>query len=315
MTIQLGVVMDPIAHINPKKDSTLAMLLAAQKRGWTLYYMTQNDLFLRDGIVYGKTKILTVKNDLHDWYKFTAEKIMPLHELDVVLMRKDPPFDIEYIYTTHLLERAQVQGCLVINKPQALRDVNEKLFTAWFAPCCPPTLVTRDREQLLAFVQEHQEVVFKPLEGMGGTAVFRLKHGDPNVNVVIEVLTHNSQRYIMAQRFISAIAQGDKRILMINGEPVPYALARVPASNDSRGNLAAGAKGEGRELTARDRFICEQVGPVLRAKGLYFVGLDVIGDFLTEINVTSPTCIRELDALYGLDIADDLMTCIEGLLK
>lgn len=315
MTIQLGVVMDPITSINPKKDSTLAMLLAAQKRGWSLHYMTQNDLFMRDGIVYAHVKVLNVKNDVHDWFKFIGEKTIALHELDVVLMRKDPPFDIEYIYTTHLLERAEQQGCLVINKPQALRDVNEKLFTAWFAPCCPPTLVTRDRELLLAFVKEHEQAVLKPLEGMGGSAVFRLKQGDPNVNVVIEVLTHNSQRYIMAQRFIPAIAQGDKRILMINGKPVSHALARVPASDDSRGNLAAGAQGEGRELTARDRFICEQVGPTLRAKGLYFVGLDVIGDYLTEINVTSPTCIRELDALYNLDIAGDFIECVDTLLK
>lgn len=316
MSIKLGVVMDPINSINPKKDSTLAMLLAAQKQNWTLFYFTQNDLFLRDGIVYGRAKVLKVKDDLSTWFEVIEEKMLPLSELDVMLMRKDPPFDMEYIYTTHLLEKAQEQGCWVINKPQALRDVNEKLYTAWFPECCPPTLVTRDRDLLLAFLQEQQEVVFKPLEGMGGRSVFRVRLGDLNAKVILEMLTDNGQRFIMAQRFIPAITQGgDKRILMINGEPVSHALARIPAADDTRGNLAAGAIGVGRELTERDRFLCAQVGPSLRAKGLYFVGLDVIGDYITEINVTSPTCIRELDSLFKLDIAGDFIRFISEQLS
>lgn len=316
MSIKLGVVMDPITNINPKKDSTLAMLLAAQKQNWTLFYFTQNDLFLRDGIVYGRAKQLKVKDDLSTWFEVLEEKIIPLSELDVMLMRKDPPFDMEYIYTTHLLEKAQERGCWVINKPQALRDVNEKLYTTWFPECCPPTLVTRDRDLLLAFLQEQQEVVFKPLEGMGGRSVFRVRLGDLNAKVILEMLTDNGQRFIMAQRFIPAITQGgDKRILMINGEPVSQALARIPAADDTRGNLAAGATGVGRELTERDRFLCAQVGPSLRAKGLYFVGLDVIGDYITEINVTSPTCIRELDSLFKLDIAGDFIRFISEQLS
>jgi glutathione synthase len=314
MSIKLGVVMDPIGAINPKKDSTLAMLLAAQKRDWQLYYMEQKDLFVRDGEVLANAKSITVKDDLNTWHTLSEPQVIKAGELDVILMRKDPPLDMQYIHTTYLLELAEAQGAMVVNKPQSLRDANEKLYTAWFPQCCPATLVSRDMSQLRRFMDEHQDIIIKPLEGMGGMSIFRLKKDDPNISVALETLTQQGSQYIMAQRFIPEITSGDKRILLINGEPAPYALARIPASGETRGNLAAGGRGEGIELSARDRWICEQVGPALRDKGLLFVGLDVIGDYLTEINVTSPTCIRELDAQYNLDIAGDLMDCIASKL-
>ena len=314
MSIKLGVVMDPIGAINPKKDSTLAMLLAAQKRNWQLYYMEQQDLFVRDGEVLANARSITVKDDLNAWHTLSEPQVIKAGELDVILMRKDPPLDMQYIHTTYLLELAEAQGAMVVNKPQSLRDANEKLYTAWFPQCCPATLVSRDMSQLRRFMDEHQDIIIKPLEGMGGMSIFRLKKDDPNISVALETLTQQGSQYIMAQRFIPEITSGDKRILLINGEPAPYALARIPASGETRGNLAAGGRGEGIELSARDRWICEQVGPALRDKGLLFVGLDVIGDYMTEINVTSPTCIRELDAQYNLDIAGDLMDCIASKL-
>jgi glutathione synthase len=303
--------MDPIGSINIKKDSTFALLLAAQARGWTIHYMEQADLFLRDGATYARTRALTVRDDPQDWFAGGAEQTLPLAQLDVIFMRKDPPFDMEYVYTTYLLERAQAGGVLVVNQPDSLRDANEKLFTAWFPQCAPPTLVTRQAAQIRAFLTEHGDIIVKPLGGMGGQSVFHLHQDDPNVNVVLETMTERGTRFTMAQRFLPEIAQGDKRILMIDGEPVPYALARIPAPGDSRGNLAAGGRGEGRPLSERDRWICAQVGPALRARGLVFVGLDVIGDYLTEINVTSPTCIRELDALYDLNIAAQVLDAVE----
>lgn len=316
MSTTLGVVMDSIAKIKTYKDSTFAMLLAAQKRGWTLYYMEQADIFYQDDQVYARIRVLTVKDDKKNWFSFTEEKTLPLSELDVIIMRKDPPFDIEYIYTTYLLELAEKQGVLVVNKPQSLRDANEKLVTTWFPQCCPPMLVTRDAQRLREFHQQHQDVIFKPLDGMGGVAVFRLKLGDPNTNVVIETLTDNESRFIMAQKFIPEInSTGDRRILLIDGKPVPYALARIPPSDDNRGNLAIGATGKGVELTDRDYWICKQVGPTLKEKGLLFVGIDVIGDYLTEINVTSPTCIREIEDLYKIDISGELMDAIEEKLQ
>jgi glutathione synthase len=311
MTVKLGVVMDPIATINPKKDSTLAMLLAAQQRGWTLAYMELGDLSLRDGKAFAWTRELSVQDSLSDWYRFGARSLRPLAELDVILMRKDPPVDTEYLYATQILELAEADGVLVANKPQSLRDANEKLYTAWFAQCTPPTLVTRSAAEIRGFLNDHQDIILKPLHGMGGHAVFRLHGSDHNINVVIETLTQVGTRYVMAQRYLPEIRDGDKRILMIDGEPVPYALARVPAPGETRGNLAAGGSGVGVPLSERDRWICAQVGPSLRHKGLVFVGLDVIGDYLTEINVTSPTCIRELDSLYGLDIAGRFMECLE----
>ena len=310
MSIKLGVVMDPIARINYYKDSTLAMLLAAQQRGWSLYYMEMGDLSLRDGISQASMRELHVHPDPSHWFDFGAIEQRPLDFLDVILMRKDPPFDMEHIYATYLLERAEERGTLVVNKPQSLRDANEKLFTAWFPQCTVATLVTRSAAAIRDFLAVHGTAILKPLEGMGGASIFKLDQDDPNTSVIIETLTAHGNRYTMAQRFIPEISAGDKRILLIDGEPVPYALARVPAQGELRGNLAAGGSGVGVELSERDHWICAQVGPKLREKGLIFVGIDVIGDYLTEINVTSPTCIRELDKLYGLDIAGQLMDSI-----
>jgi len=311
MGIRLGVVMDPIASIKTYKDSTFAMLLAAQARGWELRYMELADLFLDGGTAMARHSGLRVSDAREAWFAFDGEETGPLGALDVVLMRKDPPFDTEYIYATYLLELAEAAGALVVNRPRALRDTNEKLAIARFPQCAPPTLVTRDAARLRAFAATHGDVVLKPLHGMGGTSVFRMRPGDPNLSVVIETLTAHGSEYAMAQRFIPEISAGDKRILLVDGEPVPYALARVPAPGETRGNLAAGATGQGVPLSERDRWICAEVGPWLRDQGLLFVGLDVIGDYLTEINVTSPTCIRELDAQYGLDIAGQLLECIE----
>ncbi len=311
MTIKLGIVMDPIEGIKINKESSFAMLLEAQVRGWELYYMEMSDLYLRDGRSGARMRQLEVERNEHEWFRFTDEKDWALDELDVILMRKDPPFDSEYIYATYLLERAEESGVLVVNKPQSLRDANEKLFTAWFTQCCAPTLVARDSGRIRAFLKEQGEIILKPLDGMGGTSIFRLKEGDSNLSVVLEIMTQHNNQFVMAQRYLPEIVDGDKRILLINGEPVPYALARIPAEGESRGNLAAGGRGEGRELTERDRWICSQVGPVLKEKGLIFVGLDVIGDYLTEINVTSPTCIQELDRQYGLNISGTLMDQIE----
>ncbi len=314
MTRKLGVVMDPIGSIQYEKDSTLAMLLAAQARGWELYYTEQADLFLRDGAAHARRRRLKVMPDPKRWFEFGAESEGPLAALDAILMRKDPPFDMQYVYTTYLLERAEAAGALVVNRPQALRDCNEKLFTAWFPECTPPTLVTRDAARLRGFLREQGDIILKPLGGMGGESVFRLHLTDPNINVAIETLTRDETEYAMAQRYVPEIAEGDKRILLVDGAPVPYALARIPAPGETRGNLAAGGRGVGVPLSDRDRWICAQVGPTLREKGLLFVGLDVIGDWLTEINVTSPTCIRELDKLYGLDIAGQLMDAIAARL-
>jgi len=310
MSVRLGVVMDPIGSIKTYKDSTFAMLLAAQARDWEVRYMELADLFLDSGTVMARHRGLQVIDRGQDWYAFADQETGPLAGLDVILMRKDPPFDTEYIYATYLLEQAAEAGTLVVNRPQALRDTNEKLSIARFPQCAPPTMVTRDAVRLRAFAAEHGDIILKPLHGMGGTSVFRLRPGDPNLSVVIETLTEHGHAYAMAQRFIPEIAAGDKRILLIDGEPVPYALARVPAPGETRGNLAAGATGQGVELSERDRWICAEVGPWLRDHGLLFVGLDVIGDYLTEINVTSPTCIRELDTLYGLDIAGQLLDSI-----
>lgn len=311
MTVKLGVVMDPIESINYKKDSTLAMLWEAEKRGWEIFYIEQKDLFFRDEDVLANAKILKVFQDSKHWFEFSAERCIPIGELDVILMRKDPPFDMEYIYTTYLLEQAEKKGVRVINKPQSLRDANEKLFTTWFPNCCPPTLVTRDIKILKEFFYKQQDIVCKPLDAMGGAQIFRLRTPDENASVVFETLTHNGTRMAMAQRYIPEIKQGDKRILMIDGEPMPYALARIPAEGELRGNLAAGGHGVAQPLTDQDRWICQQVGPVLRAKGLLFVGIDVIGNFLTEINVTSPTCIREIDEQTGSTISVPLFDCIE----
>lgn len=308
--LKLGVVMDPISTIKIKKDSTFAMLLAAQARAWSVSYMELNDLSVLDGVAMATMRSLAVKDDPAGWFELGDAVYKPLGDLDVILMRKDPPFNMEYIYTTYILELAEQAGALVVNKPQTLRDANEKLSTAWFPQCTAPSLVTRNTQQLLEFLQQHRDIILKPLHGMGGASIFRVRENDVNTNVIIETLTEHETRYVMAQRFIPEIQHGDKRILLVDGEPVPYALARIPAKGETRGNLAAGGTGIGVALTDRDFWICEQVAPALKAKGLLFVGLDVIGDYLTEINITSPTCIRELDKIYGLDIAGQLMDAI-----
>ena len=315
MNVKLGVVMDPIGSINVQKDSTMAMLLAAQQRGWELYYMEQGDLFLQDSRCHARMVRLSVTADGNNWFSLSNEHTAPLDELDIVLMRKDPPVDLEFIYTTFLLEQAEAHGVLVVNKPASLRNANEKLFTAWFSDCCAPTRVSRDMQRLREFLDEHGDIVVKPLNGMGGASVFRIRKDDPNLSVILETITDNGMQSAMAQRYIPEITNGDKRILMIDGEPFPYALARIPAAGESRGNLAAGGIGKGVDLSDRDRWICEQVGPTLREQGLIFVGLDVIGDYLTEINVTSPTCIRELDKIYESDIAGQLIDAISTRLE
>ncbi|MBL4820056.1 MAG: glutathione synthase [Gammaproteobacteria bacterium] len=315
MSTKLGIVMDPIESINVKKDTSLAMLLAAQERNWEIHYMLQSDLYMEGGISKAMMRGLTVRDDQQDWYTLGETMDLPLSDLDVILMRKDPPFDNHYLYSTYLLEQAQEKGTLIVNNPQSLRDCNEKLFATQFPQCCPPFLVTCNSNKLRKFHQQHQDVIFKPLDGMGGTAIFRLKENDPNVSVIIETITENGTNQIMAQKFIPEIEKGDKRILLIDGVPVPYALARVPAIGETRGNLAAGGSGITRELSEKDRWICEQVGPAVKQKGLLFVGLDVIGDYLTEINVTSPTCVREINKACNLDIAGDLMDCIAGKLR
>jgi len=310
MTFKLGVVMDPIADINYKKDTTMAMLWAAQARGWQLYYMEQKDLYLEQGVARARMADLAVFHDPDAWFALAEPEDRDLAELDVVLMRKDPPFDNEYIYSTYILEEAERKGTLIVNRCQSLRDCNEKVFATHFPQCCPPVLVSADMARLKAFHQHHQDAIFKPLDGMGGDAIFRAKPDDPNVSVILEMLTQHGRQTIMAQQFIPDIKDGDKRILMIRGEPVPYCLARVPLVGETRGNLAAGGSGRPQPLTDRDLWIADQVGPSLREKGLLFAGIDVIGDYLTEINVTSPTCIREIDAGYDLDIGGQLMDCI-----
>jgi len=315
MPIKLGMVMDSIDHINIKKDTSFAMLLEAQVRGWELHYMELNDLFLRNGRAYARTRTLTVQRDAQQWYQFIAEQDIPLDQLNVILMRKDPPFDQEYIYATYILERAESMGVYVVNKPQSLRDANEKLFTAWFPECCAETLVAREPARIRSFLQEQGEIILKPLDGMGGTSIFHLRQNDPNLSVILEMMTQYNSRYIMAQKYLPEIKDGDKRILMINGVAVPYALARIPAQGETRGNLAAGGRAEGRPLTEQDLWIANQVGPTLREKGLVFVGIDVIGDKLTEINVTSPTCVQELDQQFGINIAGMLMDHIDTKLR
>ncbi len=315
MTVKIGVVMDPIESISYYKDSTLAMLWAAQRKGWQIFYMEQSSLFLRDGVVQGRMAPLTVAMDPDGWFERGAYSDTPLNELDVILNRVDPPFDNEFLYTTQLLALAERDGVLVTNNTQAVRNFNEKLFATHFAQCTPPVLVTRNADQLRAFHAEHGDVIFKPLDGMGGSSIYRIGADGLNLGVIIETLTQFGGQMIMAQKYIPEIKDGDKRILIVDGEVVPYALARIPQGGETRGNLAAGGRAEGREMTDRDRWICEQVIPTIKESGLLFVGLDVIGDYLTEINVTCPTCIRQLDEQFGLDIAMQLMDAIERRLQ
>ncbi len=310
--IRIAVIMDPISAIKPVKDTTLAMMLAAQRRGWALLYAEQDDLWLRDGVAYASLRDVKVRDDLTSWFELGDARVEKLGDVDVILMRKDPPFDMEYIYTTYILERAEEQGALVVNRPQGLRDMNEKVFTAWFPQCCAPTLITRSMSDMHAFLREHLRIVCKPLYGMGGRSIFVVDRGDKNANVVFETLTEYGTRYAIVQKYIpDIVATGDSRVLVIDGEPAPYALTRIPTESDHRGNLAAGARGEGRALTDRDRWLVSQIGPTLRERGMLFVGLDVIGGYVTEINVTSPTGVRELDKQFGTEIAGLLMDAIQ----
>mgnify|MGYP003637283660 FL=1 len=310
--IKLGIVMDPISDINIKKDSSFAMLLEAQARGYQLFYMEMHDLAMVNGKAMANMRELSVKQDASQWFTLGESVDTPLAELDVILMRKDPPFDTEFIYATYMLERAEEEGVLIVNKPQSLRDANEKLFTAWFSEFTPDTIVTRDAKRIRAFHQLKQDIILKPLDGMGGTSIFRVKKDHPNVGVIIETLTSYGQQYAMAQAFIPEITQGDKRILVVDGEPVPYALARIPMKGETRGNLAAGGSGVAQPLSESDWKIARAIGPELKKRGLIFVGLDVIGDKLTEINVTSPTCIKEIEAAFDVSITGMLMDAIEA---
>lgn len=313
--MKLGVLMDPLSSLKPYKDSTVAMIKSAQALGWSCSYFTQHDVCCRQGKAYANVSAVTVIDEtLVDWADVKPLGEQPLTSFDIILMRKDPPFDMEYIYSTYALELAEKDGVLIANKPQSLRDANEKFFTLNFPQCCPPTLVSRDTHRLREFWKKHQQVIYKPLAGMGGSAVFHVGDDGRNLSVILEVLTHGQTVSIMAQQYISEISTlGDKRILLINGKPVPFALARIPPAGELRGNLAAGAQGKVVPITDRDRWLCKEIAPTLQAKGLYFVGIDVIGDYLTEINVTSPTCIREIAAETGLDIAGDYLRVVAGL--
>ncbi|AZS51255.1 glutathione synthase [Entomomonas moraniae] len=315
MPITLGIVMDPISQIHFKKDSSLAMLWAANDRNHKIFYMQQEDLYLLEGKARAKARPLKVYKDEKHFFDLGDEIDISLSELNVILMRKDPPFNSEFLYTTYLLEKAEQEGVLIVNKPEELRNCNEKLFATNFAEFMVPTLVSRRTDILRNFIREQGDAILKPLDEMGGASIFRHREGDPNLSVIIETLTAHGNRQIMVQRFIPDITKGDKRILMVNGEPIPYCLARIPAKGETRGNLAAGGTGVAQPLSERDFEIAEKIGPELQKRGLLFVGLDIIGDYITEINVTSPTCIREIDAVYHTNIADKLMDCIESKLK
>ena len=310
-SFRLGIVMDPIENIVPKKDSSLAMLLEAERRDYEIHYMLQSDLKLLAGKAIAQTTILSVEDNLEKWYKFGEQQQVNLDELDVILMRKDPPFDMEYIYTTYILERAEIDGTLIVNKPSSLRDMNEKIYTAWFSDCSPLTLVSRSMNEIRQFVKTHKKIVIKPLDGMGGKSIFVVNHTDKNTNVIIETLTDHGKKFAMAQIYIPEIKEGDKRILLINGEPIPYCLARIPSAQDNRGNLVMGARGKGKKLTYQDIQICKKIGPVLKENGIVFCGIDVIGNYLTEINSTSPTGIKELDRNFNLNISGMLFDEIE----
>jgi glutathione synthase len=309
--LKIGMVMDPIESITPKKDSSLAMLLEASRRGAEIHYFEQQDLRMISGKAIGSSTLLTVRDDYDDWFDFGETRDVELGDLDVILMRKDPPFDMEYIYTTYILDRAKLAGAFIVNAPQALRDMNEKAYTAWFPDCTPLTLVTRSMEQMKEFMKEHGRIVVKPLDGMGGRSIFVIQKGDNNANVILETLTDYGKQFAIAQVYIPEIKDGDKRILLIDGEPVPYALARIPTGDDNRGNMVAGATTRVQALSASDKRICDAVGPVLRDQGVLFAGIDVIGEYMTEVNVTSPTGIRELDRAHDLNIAGLMFDAIE----
>ena len=303
--------MDPIADINIKKDTSFAMLLEAQSRNYELYYIEMGDLYLDNGVPYANAQVLKVKEDPNDWYSVEPSADITLASLDVVLMRKDPPVNAEFIYATHMFDLAAQQGTLIVNNSQSLRDFNEKLFTAWFPEFTPPTLVTANEDRIKAFHAKHQDIICKPLDGMGGVSIFRVKEDGNNLGVVAETLTQNGEQYAMFQRYLPAIKDGDKRILIVDGEVIPYCLARLPSGTETRGNLAAGGTGRPQAISESDRKIAEAIAPKLVEKGLIFVGLDVIGDRITEINVTSPTCVREIEAAYDINICAKLFDAIE----
>ena len=305
--MKLAVVMDPIESINIKKDSTFEMIWQAQLLGWQVSYLQMNDLSVDNGVAYGAARGLNVFQNADRWFELGEVCSEKLGDFDAILMRKDPPFDMEYVYSTYMLELAEQQGAWVVNSPQALRDCNEKAYCAWFPTLCPDTLITRDAKQLKDFLAKHGDIILKPLDGMGGSSIFRVKEDSPNINVIIETLTDYQQRYAMAQTFVAAISEGDKRILMVDGEPVPYCLARIPTGGETRGNLAVGGKGIAQPLSASDFEIAAQVGPELKRRNILFAGLDIIGDRLTEVNVTSPTCIKEINEAYDTNIALDLL--------
>jgi glutathione synthase len=313
---KLAVIMDPIESIKPHKDSTLAMLLEAQRRGWKIHYGGLDDIWLRDGEAFGRLTNLQVADDPAHWFDRGDVAETPLGNMDVILMRKDPPFDMEYVAATYILERAEDHGALVVNRPQSLRDANEKAFLAWFPNCAPPTLISRSLEEMRAFVAEHHKVVVKPLDLMGGQSVFVTDTEDGNRNVILETVSHQGARYTMVQKYLPEIvSSGDKRIILIDGQPIPMALVRIPCEGDHRGNMVAGARTEVRPLTDRDMWICEQIGPMLRDRGLLFTGIDVIGDFMTEINVTSATGIRELERASDVRIAENIFDAISSRLE
>ena len=312
--LRVGIVMDPIESISAYKDSSFAMLLEAQRRGAEIHYFQQGDLKLLAGVAIGRSRRLSVRDDNDAWFELGSVEDIDLGDLDIILMRKDPPFDMEYIYTTYILDRAEETGALVVNRPRALRDMNEKAYTAWFPECTPLSLITRSMHEMKAFLADNERIVVKPLDGMGGRSIFVVRKGDRNANVIFETLTDFGRQFAMVQKFIPEISQGDKRILLINGEAVPYALARIPSDDDNRGNLVLGATGIGQALSDVDRSICARVGPVMRAQGVIFAGIDIIGEYLTEINVTSPTGIRELDKHFDLNIAGLLVDAIDGQL-
>lgn len=306
MPIRLGIVMDPITHIKPATDTSFGLLLAAQQRGWELHYFTPESINWHNNQCHGHSQRISVADNQAQYYSVLEQRYMPLSELDIMLIRVDPPFDARYMQLTLLLERAQQDGLHVINDPRSLRDANEKFFALEFERCCPPTLISANQQDILAFMHEHEKIVIKPMDEGGGHGIYLLHAKDPNHKYLIDAATEGGSQWIVSQQYLPAITQGDKRILMVHGKAVPYGLKRIPGKNELRGNLAAGGHGEGAELTEREQWICEQVGPTLQRKGLSFVGLDVIGDYLTEINVTSPTCMRQLDAMYQLNIADQL---------
>jgi glutathione synthase len=314
--IKIGIVMDPIGAIRPWKDTTLGLMLEAQKRGWELHYMEIGDLRLENDRAFGRMKGISVSDDPGSWFEFHSERDAPLSGLDIILMRKDPPFDMEYIMATYILERAEAEGVLVANRPRALRDINEKVYTAWFSDCCPPGILTRSKEYLLEFLETHGRIVVKPTCKMGGKSIYVISRGDPNTHVILEDATHGGTLFVQAQAYIPNIREeGDKRILLIDGQPVEYGLTRIPRADDHRGNLATGATGRGIELSDRDRWICGRVGPVLREQGVVFAGLDIIGEYLTEINITSPTCIREIEQLFPVRISAALIDALENRLQ